>query len=346
MTRRTLEELGRFADALSALEAARERTDIRLTMPRRADSRTGMRVVLPDELPWAEIGHLDPEGRGHAHCELVPGRAVWLSPRIVRVTAPNPGPMTGPGTNTYLVGEPGAQAWTVIDPGPADPAHMQALQAAVPGRIERILVTHTHRDHSPGAAALAQATGAPVLGRRAAHPEWQDPDFDPDCELTGGERFELGPSTTLVALHTPGHASNHLCFWLPEEKLLFTGDHVMQGSTVVINPPDGDMAVYLRSLQRLLDIDLEWLAPGHGFLVAQPHDVVRALVAHRLRREAKVTDALRELRAATMAELVARVYDDVGTALHGVAARSLLAHLLKLQGEGRAVFEDPRWRAS
>jgi len=120
----------------------------------------------------------------------------------------------------------------------------------------------------------------------------------------------------------------------------------MQGSTVVINPPDGDMAVYLRSLQRLLDIDLEWLAPGHGFLVAQPHDVVRALVAHRLRREAKVTDALRELRAATMAELVARVYDDVGTALHGVAARSLLAHLLKLQGEGRAVFEDPRWRAS
>ena len=346
VTRRTLQELGRFADARSALQAARERADIRLTMPRRADSRTGMRVVLPDELPWAEIGRLDPEGRGHAHCELVPGRAVWLSPRIVRVTAPNPGPMTGPGTNSYLVGEPGAQAWTVIDPGPADPAHMQALQAAVPGRLERILVTHTHRDHSPGAVALAQATGAPVLGRRAAHPEWQDPDFDPDRELTGGERFELGPSTTLVALHTPGHASNHLCFWLPEEKLLFTGDHVMQGSTVVINPPDGDMAVYLRSLQRLLDIDLEWLAPGHGFLVAQPHDVVRALVAHRLRREAKVAEALLALRDATLDELVARVYDDVSAALHGVAARSLLAHLLKLQGEGRARFDAPRWHAA
>lgn len=343
VTRRTLEDLQRFADAGAALEAARARREVRLTMPRRAESRKGMRIVLPDELPWAEIGRLDPEGRGDAMCELVPGRVVWLSPRVARVTAPNPGPMTGPGTNTYLVGEPGGHGWTVIDPGPADASHVQALLTAVPGHIERILVTHTHRDHSPGAVPLAAATGAPVLGRRALHPEWQDPDFAPEREIADGERFALGPSTELLALHTPGHASNHVCFLLPEEKLLFTGDHVMQGSTVVINPPDGDMATYLRSLRTLLDLDLEWLAPGHGFLVAEPHDIVRALVAHRLRREAKVADALARLGSGTLGQLVPAVYDDVPAALHGVAARSLLAHLIKLQGDGRAALEGEVW---
>ena len=337
VTQRTLQDLARFGSSAEALAEARTRRDIAVTMPRLATSTRGRRIVLPHELPWAEIGRLDPEGRGDVSCELLPGRAVRLSPRIIRVTAPNPGPMTGPGTNSYLVGEGGA--WTVIDPGPQNEPHLQALLAAAGeagGRIERILVTHTHRDHSPGAAALAAATGAPVWGRIAEHPQWQDADFAPDVEPRHGDRLPLGPASTLRVVHTPGHASNHLCYLLEEERLLFTGDHVMQGSTVVINPPDGDMAAYLQALHALLEEDLQWLAPGHGFLVAEPQAVLRALIAHRLKREAKVTAALRQAGPASLDALLPRVYDDVPAALHAVARRSLLAHLLKLQGDGAA----------
>jgi glyoxylase-like metal-dependent hydrolase (beta-lactamase superfamily II)/8-oxo-dGTP pyrophosphatase MutT (NUDIX family) len=337
VTQRTLQDLARFGSAAEALAEARMRRDIAVTMPRLATSSRGRRIVLPHELPWAEIGRLDPEGRGDVSCELLPFRAVRLSPRIVRVTAPNPGPMTGPGTNSYLVGE--GAAWTVIDPGPVSEPHLQALQDAAAeagGRIERILVTHTHRDHSPGAVALAAATGASVWGQVAEHPQWQDLSFAPDVHAQHGERLPLGPATTLRVIHTPGHASNHLCYLLEEEQTLFTGDHVMQGSTVVINPPDGDMAAYLQALHALLEEDLHWLAPGHGFLVAEPHAVLRALIAHRLKRETKVTAALRQAGPASLGALLPLVYDDVPAALHAMARRSLLAHLLKLQGEGVA----------
>ena len=312
-------------------------------MPRRVASPRGtLRVVMPDELAYAEVARLDPEGRGDLSADLAPGRPVRLGANIVRVTAPNASVMTGPGTNTYLVGD--GRTWTVIDPGPAMPEHVQALlDAAAPGRVERILVTHTHPDHSPAARQLAEATGAPVYGRRTAHPEWQDMEFQPERELADGERLALAPGVTLRVLHTPGHASNHLCFLLEEEKLLFTGDHVMQGSTVVINPPDGDMAAYLRSLEALLAIDLEWFAPGHGFLVARPHDVLRALIAHRRRREAKVADALRAAGSATLDEMLPRVYDDAPVAIHPVARRSLHAHLIKLAAEGRVMQEGARW---
>ena len=343
VTQRTLRQLGRHDDAASALRAAQEALaagPLPLIMPRRAASTRGLRVVLPDELPYAEIARLDPEGRGDIHADLLPGRAVRLSPNVVRVTAPNPGPMTGPGTNTYLVGA--GDAWTVIDPGPVSEPHLAAIQAAAPGRIVQILVTHTHRDHSPGAAPLALATSAPVLGRVAAFPEWQDPDFQPQRELQNGEKLVLADGVTLRIIHTPGHASNHLCYLLEEEKLLFTGDHVMQGSTVVINPPDGDMVAYLKSLADLLQVDLDWLAPGHGFLVAWPHDVLRGLIAHRLKREAKVRSAL-AATPSSLDDLVARVYDDVPSAMHGVARRSLLAHLLKLQADGVARESAQRW---
>jgi glyoxylase-like metal-dependent hydrolase (beta-lactamase superfamily II)/8-oxo-dGTP pyrophosphatase MutT (NUDIX family) len=341
VTRRTLQDLGRHRRAADAMAWARGLGQVPLIMPRRAASERGLRVVLPDELPYAEVGKLDPQGQGTAHADLVAGRAVRLSPRIVRVTAPNPGPMTGPGTNTYLVSHGlASDAWTVIDPGPANAEHVRAIQAAVPGRIVQILVTHTHKDHSPGAVPLAAATGAPVMGRRPAHPLWQDESFAPSQELQGGERLSLGPDTTLEVVHTPGHASNHLCYLLVEEKLLFTGDHVMQGSTVVINPPDGDMAAYLASLRALQSRGLEWLAPGHGFLVAQPNVVLQGLVAHRLRREAKVAAALDALRAGSVDNLLPRVYEDVPAALHAVARRSLLAHLIKLQQDGRAASAD------
>ena len=344
VTRSLLQDLARFGRAADAHGEALQRKDIALTMPRVGRTRRGTRIVLPDELPYAEIARLDPSGRGDVAAEIVAGEVVVLSPRVRRITAPNAGPMTGPGTNSYLVGDPASSAWTVIDPGPADESHVQALlAAAAPGRIERILVTHTHRDHSPGAVLLARLTGAPVLGWVAAHPQWQDPDFQPDAQPHDGDRLQLGPETTLRVLHTPGHASNHLCYLLEQERLLFTGDHVMQGSTVVINPPDGDMSAYLRSLRALLDEDLQWLAPGHGFLVARPHDVLRGLIAHRLRREAKVLRALQRHAPCTVDTLLPEVYDDVPAALHGVAARSLLAHLLKLRDDHVAACEAEVW---
>jgi glyoxylase-like metal-dependent hydrolase (beta-lactamase superfamily II)/8-oxo-dGTP pyrophosphatase MutT (NUDIX family) len=351
VTRRTLLDLQRFATAADALAEARSRRHPPRIMPRRAASTKGgvaSRIVLPHELPYAEVARLDPPGRGDVLAELVAGHPVRLSPRILRVTAPNPGPMTGPGTNSYLVTGDGGATWACIDPGPQHAGHTQALiDAARPGRIVRILVTHTHKDHSPGARALAEATGAPRAGRIAAHPQWQDADFVAEQPLAGGEAIRLGPEATLKALHTPGHASNHLVYWLEEEQLLFTGDHVMQGSTVVINPPDGDMAAYLRSLESLLALPVQWFAPGHGFLVAEPHAVLRGLVAHRLKREAKVLAAVRQLGAAHVEGLVEAVYDDVAPALHGVAQRSLLAHLLKLRDDELvAQDESGRWAPS
>ncbi len=341
VTRRILQQMAGYADTATAMTALHAVRQVPLTMPRRALGPQGETVVLPHELPYAEIGRLDPDGRGDVHTNLLPGRAVRLSPRIVRVTAPNPGPMTGPGTNSYLVGD--GTRCTVIDPGPVSEPHLQALLAAAPGRIERILVTHTHRDHSPGAAALAAATGAPVWGRIADHPMWQDDSFAATHEPRHGDRIDAAAGATLRVVHTPGHASNHLCYLLEQEQLLFTGDHVMQGSTVVINPPDGDMAVYLRSLTALLDEDLQWLAPGHGFLVADPHGVVRGLIAHRLKREAKVLAALHHVGPASIEGLLPLAYDDVPAALHGVAQRSLLAHLLKLQTDGLARLAGDVW---
>lgn len=346
VTRRTLQTLERFSEADAVIEHARAQTSVPLTMPRRAESAKGVRVVLPDEHAWAEIGRIDPAGRGGAFADIVPGRAVQLSPRVIRVTAPNAGVMTGPGTNSYLVGCPEAGRWVAIDPGPDDPVHLQALRDAAPGQIELILVTHTHIDHSPGAGALARLTGAAVWGRKPAHATGQDPDFAPARELSGSERIEIGRSSTLQVLHTPGHASNHLCFLLEQERTLFTGDHVMQGSTVVINPPDGDMSAYLTALEQLLALDLQWLAPGHGFLVARPHDVVRTLIRHRLAREGKVMRALQDLGAtagAAIETLLPRVYDDVPERLHPVARRSLLAHLIKLQRDGRARLQGEHW---
>ncbi len=207
-----------------------------------------------------------------------------------------------------------------------------------------MLATHTHPDHSPGAAAIARATGAAVWGLRAPPHPGQDHGFAPDHEPADGEQLVLGPATTLRAIHTPGHASNHVCWLLQQERLLFTGDHVMQGSTVVINPPDGDMGAYLRSLQALLALELDWFAPGHGWLVAQPHVLVRALVAHRRAREAKVVEALAALGPCAVEALVPGVYDDVPADRFPIAARSLLAHLLALRDEGAAGESHGVWR--
>lgn len=275
---------------------------------------------------------------------IQPGLAIHLSSRIVRITARNPGPMTGPGTNSYLAGA--GEHWAVIDPGPADDRHIQALVEAAPaGSIRYILVTHTHADHSPGAAALKSATGALVLGRTTSHRHWQDPTFAPDGELDHDARLTLAPGVTLRVIHTPGHASNHLCFLLEEEHILFTGDHIIQGSTVVIDPPDGDMGAYLRSLESLLEEHLDYLAPGHGTFIPDPHAAIRALIQHRLRRETKVLASLPHATPADLPTLVQTAYDDVSPHLHPLAERSLLAHLLKLEAESRALRVADRWIA-
>jgi glyoxylase-like metal-dependent hydrolase (beta-lactamase superfamily II)/8-oxo-dGTP pyrophosphatase MutT (NUDIX family) len=344
-TRATLMSLAAFETAADAMAWARSVREVPRIFPRIGIDAGGPRPVMPDEFAWAELGRLDPQGHGQSRCDIVPGRAVRLSARIVRVTASNPGVMTGPGTNTYLVGSEGGE-WAAIDPGPRDVAHIEALLAAAPGPITRIFVTHTHSDHSPNAALLKARTGAATLGRVADHPDRQDTGFVPDQPLADGERIAIAPGTTLRVIHTPGHASNHLCYLLEEERTLFTGDHVMQGSTVVINPPDGDMAAYLRSLRALAafgEDTIEWLAPGHGFLIAEPARAFEAIVRHRLKREAKVVDALKSLGASSAEGLLARVYDDVAAGLHGVAMRSLLAHLIKLRDEREVVETAGRW---
>ena len=273
---------------------------------------------------------------------IIPGVAVTVGPDIVRLTAPNPGVMTGPGTNSYIVG---ARDLVLIDPGPAIESHVDALCAAVGDRLKWILCTHTHLDHSPAAAAVKARTGARIAGRPAEQDGRQDGDFAPDRVLSEGDTVELD-GVTLRAVYTPGHVSNHLCYLLEERKLLFTGDHVMQGSTVVISPPGGDMQAYLASLGKLLALDLAALAPGHGHLIDSPHDEARRLIAHRLKREEKVVAALARAGGGTLDELVPLAYDDVSEKLHPVAKRSLHAHLIKLEREGRASLAGERWSAA
>ncbi|MGQ0752025.1 MAG: MBL fold metallo-hydrolase [Betaproteobacteria bacterium] len=272
---------------------------------------------------------------------IVPGVPVRIDELVVRMTAPNPGVMTGPGTNAYIIG---CNELALIDPGPDSEPHRAALLQAVGTRLKWILCTHTHLDHSPGARALKAATGARIAGYPTVPDDGrQDTGFTPDRALQDGDCIECD-GLRLRAVHTPGHASNHLCYLLDERKLLFTGDHVMQGSTVVISPPDGDMQAYLRSLERLLGMELAAIAPGHGHVIETPHEEARRLIAHRLKRERKVIDALSEKRIGTLDELLPAVYSDTPPRLHPIARRSLHAHLIKLQRENRAVEIDGAWR--
>jgi glyoxylase-like metal-dependent hydrolase (beta-lactamase superfamily II) len=267
---------------------------------------------------------------------LTSGQLDEIAPGVRRLVARNPGFMTGPGTNTYLLG---TQRCAVIDPGPHDPVHIERILEAAGGRVSAILATHTHPDHSPGVAALAQSTGAEVLGRGAPVHGRQDATFAPTRVLNDGDVVRVD-DLALRAIHTPGHASNHLCYLLEGAGMLFSGDHVMQGSTVVIGPPDGDMQLYLQSLARLQREPVTRIAPGHGTVIEDAQSEVARLIAHRLQREAKVVERLRRAGRATIDVLVASVYDDVDARLHPVAKGSLLAHLLKLEADGRAARND------
>ncbi len=262
-----------------------------------------------------------------------------LAPGVRRLLAPNPSVMTGPGTNTYLFGN---DAVAVLDPGPRIEAHLEHILQQGGSKIRWILVTHTHPDHSPGAAYLAQETGAELLGMAAPGGAHQDKSFKPDRPMYDGdilctEEFQL------EAIHTPGHASNHICYRHTATNWLFTGDHVIDGSTVVINPPDGSMSAYLRSLRRVRSLDCAALAPGHGELIEDPDRAINWIIEHRLVRESKVRTALGENPGLTSREMVPHVYKDVDQNLYGWAERSLLAHLLKLEEDGIASQADGQW---
>jgi glyoxylase-like metal-dependent hydrolase (beta-lactamase superfamily II) len=270
---------------------------------------------------------------------LVHGVASALSPLVRRIVAPNGGLMTGPGTNTYLVG---IDEIVVVDPGPDEPGHLDAIAGCGGDRIRWIVCTHTHPDHSPGAAGLKARTGAEVLAFDARD------DLAVDREMADGDAIEA-TEFVLRALHTPGHASNHLCFLLEQERLLFSGDHIMDGSTVVISPPDGDMAAYLEALERLkaLRPRLRTIAPGHGHLIEDPLARIDAYLAHRGEREAQILAVLRE-GPAKIEAVVEALYRGVAQELHPVAAQTVWAHLRKLAAEGRAKGKafDGTWRAT
>ena len=272
------------------------------------------------------------------------GQTVEIAPGIRRMTVNNPSPFTFHGTNTYLVGD---RSVAIIDPGPEDEAHLQALLAAVGSRpVSHIIVTHTHRDHSPLSRRLQEVTGAPTVGfgphlpsRRPASDEMAqldasgDSDFLPDVSLADDQLIE-GDDWALRAIHTPGHASNHLAFALEGTGITFSGDHVMAWSTTVVSPPDGSMSDYMASLDKLLERDDTLLLPGHGGPVTKPSNFLRGLKAHRKMRERAILERL-AAGDRTIAEIVATIYRDTDPRLHRAAASSVFAHLEDLVTRGR-----------
>jgi glyoxylase-like metal-dependent hydrolase (beta-lactamase superfamily II) len=257
---------------------------------------------------------------------------------IMRVLAPNPGPMTGPGTNTLVVGD--ATGCLVIDPGCDDMEHLAAVRRAGDdlGGIQGIFVTHAHPDHVGGAAELAAETGAPVLAFGAM------PDATPFATriISDGDSVAAG-AQTVIALATPGHRFDHLVLWHAESGTLFAGDLISGVGTVVINPPEGDMTDYLLSLARMQSLPLKRIWPGHGPAIEHPQEWLAHLVAHRQEREALVLTTVREAhRPITLMELVPIVYADTDAVMYPIATRSLLAHLLKLERDGRITHDEAR----
>jgi glyoxylase-like metal-dependent hydrolase (beta-lactamase superfamily II) len=279
--------------------------------------------------------------------EAPTGKVEPIGPGVRRLLAGNPSPFTFTGTQTYIVG---AGAVAVIDPGPDLPDHVDAILAATQGeKIAAILCTHTHRDHSPASRPLASATGAPIIGCAPLALDDDGPradaafDFDyaPGHVLADGEAL-AGDGWRLTAVATPGHTSNHLCFALEGTGDLFTGDHVMGWSTTVVSPPDGDMALYMQSLNLLLGRDDKIYHPAHGPAVTKPHSHVRALIAHRKMREKQILKRLGEGEG-RIAHMVPAMYQGTDPRLFPAAGRSVLAHLVDLEARGLVRSEGDLW---
>lgn len=256
---------------------------------------------------------------------------------IERVTASNGSVFTGPGTNSYLIGR---NDITLVDPGPKIDAHIENLVKLGKGKIKRILVTHTHRDHSPAAKVLGEMLEVPLMGRLLEKDDsLQDRSFKPDRVLEHGDLIKT-EEYTIETVHTPGHASNHLCYFIQEQKVMLTGDHIMNGSTVVIAHPDGSMKDYLKSLELLRNYNFNKIGPGHGDFLEDPMAVVDWIIDHRLERERKVVSKLKTSSPVTSKDLVISVYDDVDPKLHPIAIWSLEAHLYKLLEDGIVTYDS------
>lgn len=273
---------------------------------------------------------------------LIAGDLTPINEGVWRVLAPNPSMMTGPGTNTYLVH--GKDGLMVIDPGPASEPHTQALlqaSSSIGVPISHVLVTHTHRDHSPGAQPLLAALpNVLLMGPDVPDDGLQDESWQAHTLLADNDTIELMGGSQLRVIATPGHVGNHLCFLHEKHNLLFTGDHLINGSTVVIAPPSGSMSAYLHSLKKLQNESIHTIAPGHGNLMDNPQEYIAHTIAHRLQREAKVADALVAGEGLSLKQLVVKAYEDTPSVLHGLATYSLWAHLIKLEEDGVAYQDE------
>jgi recombination protein RecT len=351
-TIRTLERLQGYPDVEAVLQACAATEEPLWTCCPRAGLLAGKEArYMETDAPFGELALVCPDGQIVHALDWQTERTVALLKNLMRLTAPNPGAMTGPGTNSYLVGDPHC-GYLAIDPGPADAEHLERLWRAAGGDIRMIVCTHSHPDHAPGARPLqalcvrAAADGSrsmpPILGLPSAPTARAASQFTPDRSLQDQELLTLtgqGPegqiSHTLKVIHTPGHAANHLCLLLLEDGLLFSGDHVLNGSTTVVDPPDGDMNDYLESLDTLDAAceahDIAFILPAHGYVLGQARQAIARLKAHRLQREAKIMRVMQAQPEGSMDDWLRAAYDDVPPRMWPVAARSLLAHVERLQ---------------
>ena len=346
-TIRTLQRLGAYGTVAEVLAACASEQPLWTSCPRSGFLAGKEMRYMEHEAPFGELAMTCPDGQLLHALEWQTSQPVALLKNVMRLTAPNPGVMTGPGTNSYLVGDIGT-GYIAIDPGPADADHIERLYRAAGGDIRMIVCTHSHADHSPGAKplqALCEADGKvrpPILGLPSQPTARADSVFTPDRLLQNQDRLVLefrglaGRKVhTLKAIHTPGHAANHVCLVLLEDGLLFSGDHILNGSTTVVNPPDGNMNAYLDSLEILStacdDHSIGFILPAHGYVLGDAKAAISQLKAHRLRREAKIMAVMKVLPGGTLDDWVPLAYDDVDARIWPVAKRSLLAHVERIR---------------
>ena len=346
-TIRTLQRLATFATTQAVFDALAHELPLWTSCPRAGTLAGKEARYMESDMPYGELALVCPDGQIVHPLDWQTERPVPLLRNVQRLTAPNPGVMTGPGTNSYLVGDP-ATGFIAIDPGPADAEHLDKLWRAAGGDIRMIVCTHSHPDHSPGAAPLqalcVQAGKArpPILGLPSAPTARTASTFTPDRSLQNNELLALDGQApegnithTLQVIHTPGHAANHLCLLLVEDALLFSGDHILNGSTTVVDPPDGNMADYLDSLDKLdavcAEHGVEFILPAHGYVLGNARGAIAKLKSHRLAREAKVLAAMQALPQGSMEDWVRHAYADVPPRMWPVAQRSLLAHVERIR---------------
>jgi len=341
-TIRTLERLAKFDSVDAVLKACASEQPLWTSCPRAGFVNGSEMRYMEHEMQYGELALVSPDGQLVHHLDWRTDEAVALLRNVVRLTAPNPGVMTGPGTNSYLVGDP-ATGYLAIDPGPNDAEHIDRLWRAAGGDIRMIVCTHSHPDHSPGARPLQAlcAGKPPVYGLPSARTARAASEFTPDRELADGQVLVLdggGTRHSLRAIHTPGHAANHLCLVLQEDALLFSGDHILNGSTTVVDPPDGDMNAYLESLDKLTaacnEQGIEFILPAHGHVLGFATKAIAHLKSHRLQREAKIIAAMQARPGGSLQEWVELAYDDVPPRMWPVAQRSLLAHVQRIEALG------------